>query len=151
MLDVSVRAGVLSLLDSLRRSGLAILMITHDLSTAARFADRIAVMYLGRIVEEGPAAEVVRRPHHPCTRALLSVVPRRDPRQRHEGQVLRGDTPDAVRIPTSCRVHRRCPVAIEACRTIEPPLELTAAGHSAACLLQPSIEPSERHTNGGTQ
>src|SRR5204862_235549 len=99
----SVRAGVLSLLDSLKRSGLAILMITHDLSTAARFADRIAVMYLGRIVEEGPAAEVVRSPQHPYTRALLSVVPRRDPRDRQRGQILKGETPDAVFIPTGCR------------------------------------------------
>jgi peptide/nickel transport system ATP-binding protein len=135
MLDVSVRAGVLTLLDSLKRAGLAILMITHDLSTAARFADRIAVMYLGRIVEEGPAAEVVRRPQHPYTKALLSVVPRRDPRERQRGQVLRGETPDAVRIPSGCRFHPRCPVAIEACRTDEPALEPTPAGHVAACLL----------------
>jgi peptide/nickel transport system ATP-binding protein len=135
MLDVSVRAGVLSLLESLKRSGLAILMITHDLSTAARFADRIAVMYLGRIVEEGPAAEVVRRPQHPYTRALLSVVPRRDPRERHSGQVLRGETPDAVHVPSGCRFHPRCPVAIDACRTADPTLEPTAAGHPAACLL----------------
>jgi oligopeptide/dipeptide ABC transporter ATP-binding protein len=135
MLDVSVRAGVLSLLDSLKRSGLAILMITHDLSTAARFADRIAVMYLGRIVEEGPAADVVRTPQHPYTKALLSVVPRRDPRERHRGQVLRGETPDAVHIPSGCRFHPRCPVAFETCRTVEPSLERTAAGHRAACLL----------------
>ncbi|MGZ4292112.1 MAG: ABC transporter ATP-binding protein [Gaiellaceae bacterium] len=135
MLDVSVRAGVLSLLDSLKRSGLAILMITHDLSTAARFADRIAVMYLGRIVEEGPAAAVVRTPQHPYTKALLSVVPRRDPRERQTGQVLRGETPDAVRIPSGCRFHPRCPLAFDACRVDEPPFEMTAAGHRAACLL----------------
>ena len=83
MLDVSVRAGILSLLDGLRKSGLGILMITHDLSTAAHFADRIAVMYLGRIVEEGPAREVVRNPQHPYTKALISVVPKRDPRDSH--------------------------------------------------------------------
>jgi oligopeptide/dipeptide ABC transporter ATP-binding protein len=135
MLDVSIRAGVLSLLDSLKRSGLAILMITHDLSTAARFADRIAVMYLGRIVEEGPAAQVVRQPQHPYTRALLSVVPRRDPRERHTGQVLRGETPDAVHIPSGCRFHPRCPLAFERCPVEEPALEPTPAGHRAACLL----------------
>jgi peptide/nickel transport system ATP-binding protein len=135
MLDVSVRAGVLAVLDSLKRSGLAILMITHDLSTAARFADRIAVMYLGRIVEEGPAAQVVRSPQHPYTRALLSVVPRRDPRDRHTGQVLRGETPDAVRIPAGCRFHPRCPLAFDACRVEEPVLAQTSAGHRAACLL----------------
>ncbi len=135
MLDVSVRAGVLTLLDRLKQSGLAILMITHDLSTAARFADRIAVMYLGRIVEEGPAASVVHDPRHPYTKALLSVVPRRDPRERHTGLVLRGETPDAVRIPSGCRFHPRCPVAIDACHRDEPLLEPTGgAGHRAACI-----------------
>jgi oligopeptide/dipeptide ABC transporter ATP-binding protein len=141
MLDVSVRAGVLTLLDRLKQSGLAILMITHDLSTAARFADRIAVMYLGRIVEQGPAATVVRDPQHPYTKALLSVVPRRDPRERHTGLVLRGETPDAVRIPTGCRFHPRCPVAIDRCSRDEPELLPLAADHDAACLL---LSPSDR-------
>jgi peptide/nickel transport system ATP-binding protein len=138
MLDVSVRAGILRLLDGLRRDGLGILMITHDLSTAARFADRIAVMYLGRIVEEGPAREIVRNGQHPYTRALLSVVPRRDPRERRSQQILRGETPDAVRIPVGCRFHPRCPLMIEDCKTIDPPLEPPAAariaGHRAACI-----------------
>jgi peptide/nickel transport system ATP-binding protein len=141
MLDVSVRAGVLTLLDRLKQSGLAILMITHDLSTAARFADRIAVMYLGRIVEHGPAAAVVRDPQHPYTKALLSVVPRRDPRERHTGLVLRGETPDAVRIPTGCRFHPRCPVAVDRCSQDEPKLLPTAPEHDAACLL---LTPSGR-------
>jgi oligopeptide/dipeptide ABC transporter ATP-binding protein len=138
MLDVSVRAGILRLLDGLREGGLGILMITHDLSTAARFSDRIAVMYLGRIVEEGPASEVVRNPQHPYTRALLSVVPKRDPRERMRPQILRGEPPDAVRIPSGCRFHPRCPLAIDACRAQDPPLERPAAtrnGHVAACLL----------------
>jgi oligopeptide/dipeptide ABC transporter ATP-binding protein len=138
MLDVSVRAGVLRLLDDLRRDGLAILMITHDLSTAARFADRIAVMYLGRIVEEGPAREIVENAQHPYTRALLSVVPRRDPRDRRTPQILRGETPDAVRIPSGCRFHPRCPMVIEDCKTIDPVLERPAAArepwHRAACI-----------------
>jgi oligopeptide/dipeptide ABC transporter ATP-binding protein len=137
MLDVSVRAGVLGLLDRLRQAGLGILMITHDLSTAARYADRIAVMYLGRIVEEGPAAEVVRDPQHPYTKALLSVVPRRDPRQRSRPQILTGEAPDAVRIPPGCRFHPRCPVAIADCRDIDPALEPAGSGtgHTAACIL----------------
>jgi oligopeptide/dipeptide ABC transporter ATP-binding protein len=137
MLDVSVRAGVLRLLDTLRRSGLGILMITHDLSTAARFADRIAVMYLGRIVEEGPAQAVVRDPQHPYTKALLSVVPRRDPRDRSRPQILTGEAPDAVRIPPGCRFHPRCPVAIDDCREIDPALEAhgDGRGHRAACIL----------------
>src|SRR5919198_576505 len=127
MLDVSVRAGILRLLDGLREGGLGILMITHDLSTAARFSDRIAVMYLGRIVEEGPASEVVRNAQHPYTRALLSVVPKRDPRERMRPQILRGEPPDAVRIPPGCRFHPRCPLAIDACRAQDPPLERPAA------------------------
>ncbi len=138
MLDVSVRAGVLNVLDGLRENGLAILMITHDLSTAARFAQRIAVMYLGRIVEEGTAATVVRNPQHPYTKALLSVVPRRDPRDRQQPQILQGETPDAVSIPSGCRFHPRCPVAVERCSTEDPELARPASaeeGHRAACLL----------------
>jgi oligopeptide/dipeptide ABC transporter ATP-binding protein len=137
MLDVSVRAGVLGLLDRLRQGGLGILMITHDLSTAARYADRIAVMYLGRIVEEGPAEAVVRDPQHPYTKALLSVVPRRDPRERSRPQILTGEAPDAVRIPAGCRFHPRCPSAIADCREIDPALEPhgDGAGHKAACIL----------------
>jgi oligopeptide/dipeptide ABC transporter ATP-binding protein len=138
MLDVSVRAGVLGLLDGLRREGLGVLMITHDLSTAARFADRIAVMYLGRIVEEGPAREIVDNAQHPYTRALLSVVPRRDPRDRRRPQILRGETPDAVHIPAGWRFHPRCPIAIEDCKRTDPKLERPAAGrtptHRAACI-----------------
>jgi oligopeptide/dipeptide ABC transporter ATP-binding protein len=136
MLDVSVRAGVLALLDRLRRDGLGVLMITHDLSTAAHFADRIAVMYLGRIVEEGPAASVVSDPQHPYTKALLSVVPRRDPRERTRPQILRGEAPDAVRIPAGCRFHPRCPIAIDDCRRIDPALEPAGGSdHMAACIL----------------
>jgi len=141
MLDVSVRAGVLNVLDGLRRDGLAILMITHDLSTAARFAQRIAVMYLGRIVEEGPAATVVRNPQHPYTKALLSVVPRRDPRDRQRPQILKGETPDAVAIPSGCRFHPRCPIAEERCSVEDPALmrpSSAEAGHRAACLLLPT-------------
>jgi len=138
MLDVSVRAGVLSLLDGLRREGLGILMITHDLSTAAHFADRIAVMYLGRIVEEGPARELVRNPQHPYTKALLSVVPKSDPRERSRPQILQGETPDPVNIPVGCRFHPRCPIAIADCKQIDPELRRPAGsqspGHLAACI-----------------
>jgi oligopeptide/dipeptide ABC transporter ATP-binding protein len=137
MLDVSVRAGVLRLLDKLRSEGLGILMITHDLSTAAHFADRIAVMYLGRIVEEGPAQEVVRNPQHPYTKALLSVVPKPDPRQRQRPQILTGETPDPVQVPVGCRFHPRCPAMIPECRTVDPELRRPAAAapdHEAACI-----------------
>jgi len=138
MLDVSVRAGILTLLDGLRESGLGIMMITHDLSTAAHFADRIAVMYLGRIVEEGPAQEVVHNPKHPYTKALLTVVPPRDPRERKEPQILKGETPDAARIPAGCRFHPRCPVATDACMDTDPQLRVpdgSGAEHRAACIL----------------
>jgi oligopeptide/dipeptide ABC transporter ATP-binding protein len=138
MLDVSVRAGVLRLLDGLRRSGnLSVLMITHDLSTAAHFADRIAVMYLGRIVEEGPAREVVRDPQHPYTKALLSVVPKRDPRERSELQILTGEPPNPVEPPSGCRFHPRCPVALDRCRSEDPALRDVpgADEHRAACVL----------------
>jgi oligopeptide/dipeptide ABC transporter ATP-binding protein len=143
MLDVSVRAGVLALLDRLRRDGqMGILMITHDLSTAAHFADRIAVMYLGRIIEQGPAREVVRHPRHPYTKALLSVVPARDPRVRSAPQLLAGEAPNPVDVPTGCRFHPRCPIAVERCSSEDPALRVTdkavdgpSPAHEVACLL----------------
>jgi peptide/nickel transport system ATP-binding protein len=138
MLDVSVRAGILNLLDELRRSGLGILMITHDLSTAARYADRIAVMYLGRVVEEGSAGDVIGDPRHPYTKALLSVVPKRDPRARSTPQILQGETPNAVHLPSGCRFHPRCPIAEDRCRDIDPEprrADGAAEGHVAACIL----------------
>ena len=138
MLDVSVRAGVLGLLDRLRRAGgLGVLMITHDLSTAAHFADRIAVMYLGRIVEVGPAREVIRNPKHPYTQALLSVVPKRDPRDRSTPQILQGEPPNPTDVPPGCRFHPRCPVAEDRCRTVDPQLTPIDGWpeHRAACVL----------------
>ncbi len=140
MLDVSVRAGLLSLLDGLRRDGnMGVLMITHDLSTAAHFADRIAVMYLGRIVEQGPAQDVIRAPQHPYTRALLSVVPRRDPRERSTAHVLEGETPNPIAIPAGCRFAPRCPLAEDRCRKVDPQLRQAVAadtpGHEVACIL----------------
>ena len=133
MLDVSVRAGILSLLDDLRRSGLGILMITHDLSTAAHFADRICVMYLGRIVEEGPAREVIANPQHPYTRALVSVVPQPDPERTTAPEILQGETPNPADVPSGCRFHPRCPLAEARCREVDP--ELRGDEHRAACLL----------------
>ena len=137
MLDVSVRAGILSLLDGLRKSGLGILMITHDLSTAAHYADRIAVMYLGRIVEEGPAQEVVSNPQHPYTQALISVVPKPDPRHRSKAQILTGETPNPVHVPSGCRFHPRCPKAFDRCKADDPVALIPCgpSGHTAACWL----------------
>jgi oligopeptide/dipeptide ABC transporter ATP-binding protein len=140
MLDVSIRAGILTLLDRLRRDrDMGVVMITHDLSTAAHFADRIAVMYLGRVVEEGPARRVIRDPRHPYTKALMSVVPKRDPRDSTEPQILRGETPNPIDVPSGCRFHPRCPVAEERCDRIDPQLhgvdETPGGGHRAACVL----------------
>jgi oligopeptide/dipeptide ABC transporter ATP-binding protein len=142
MLDVSVRAGILELLAGLRRTGLGILMITHDLSTAAHYADRIAVMYLGRIVEIGPARAVVRNPLHPYTRALISVVPSRDPLSAARPQILEGETPDPLHIPAGCRFHPRCPVVQEQCASIDPELRPGEnPEHQAACILVPNGSP----------
>jgi peptide/nickel transport system ATP-binding protein len=107
-LDASVRGEILALLLKLvRETGLSALVVTHDLGLAWNVADRVAVMYLGRIVEEAPAEELLTDPKHPYTRALLSVVPEA---QRMEQQILRGEAPDPTRIPSGCRFHPRCPV-----------------------------------------
>lgn len=136
MLDVSVRAGILGLLEELRKSGLGILMITHDLSTAAHYADRICVMYLGRVVEEGPAHEVIRNPQHPYTKALVSVVPQPDPDRATKPQILQGETPNPINIPGGCRFHPRCPIAEARCQSEDPQLHpVGGAGQQAACLL----------------
>jgi oligopeptide/dipeptide ABC transporter ATP-binding protein len=92
-------------------------------------------MYLGRIVEQGPAREVIRDPRHPYTKALLSVVPSRDPGRAGTPRILTGETPDPARVPSGCRFHPRCPVAEDRCAAIDPPVRQVTAGHSAACLL----------------
>jgi len=136
MLDVSIRAEILNLLSALaREQGIAVVMITHDLSTVAAYADRIAVMYLGRIVEHGPTREVLAHPRHPYAQALLSVVPVPDPTARRTPVILRGETPDPSRIPSGCRFHPRCPFAFDRCPVVDPPLFDVGPGHGAACLL----------------
>lgn len=136
MLDVSIRAEILNLLVELRqRRGISILFITHDLSTAAYFADRIAVMYLGRIVELGPAKEVLKDPRHPYTKALMSVIPVPNPRLRRERIILQGETPNPIEVPSGCRFHPRCPVAIDKCREVDPSLVQIGFQHEAACIL----------------
>jgi oligopeptide/dipeptide ABC transporter ATP-binding protein len=139
MLDVSMRADILNLLSKLAREhGIAVVMITHDLSTVAAYADRIAIMYLGRIVEYGPTREVLANPRHPYAQALLSVVPIPDPSVRRRPVILRGETPDPSRIPSGCRFHPRCPVAFDRCPLVDPPLFDVGPDHGAACLL---VEP----------
>ncbi len=136
MLDVSIRAEILNLLGELRDSrGISILFITHDLATAGYFADRVAVMYLGRIVEIGPIHEVVSAPVHPYTQALLSVIPVPNPRQRRQHIILQGDPPNPIDLPQGCRFQPRCPVAFDRCAQVEPALVTVGDGHAAACLL----------------
>ncbi len=135
MLDVSMRAEILNLLIDLRaKRRISILFITHDLSTVASFADRVAVMYLGRIVEIGAVTTVLQNPQHPYTQALLSVVPVANPRLRHERIILQGETPNPIDLPTGCRFHPRCPIAIEACQRIDPPFVEIGNAQRAACL-----------------
>ena len=126
MLDVSIRTELLRLMLELRRArGLTYLFITHDLSLAWVLADRIAVMYLGKIMEIGPAERVIRSPRNPYTQALVSVSPSPDPPAEGEGPtrtILVGETPDAAHIPTGCRFHPRCPLAFDRCKVEEPPL-----------------------------
>jgi oligopeptide/dipeptide ABC transporter ATP-binding protein len=136
MLDVSIRAEILNLLADLRdKRGISILFITHDLSTVGALADRVAVMYLGRIVEIGPTLTVLQHPQHPYTQALLSVVPVPNPRLRQKRIILRGETPDPVNLPSGCRFHPRCPLAINACRHTDPLLHSVGPQQEAACLL----------------
>jgi len=136
MLDVSIRAEILNLLRELQRQrGISILFITHDMGTVAYFADHLAVMYLGRIVESGETFQVLRNPRHPYTQALLSVVPVPNPRLRRQRMILQGETPNPVDIPAGCRFHPRCPLAAERCRQVDPAMTEVEAGHQAACLL----------------
>ena len=143
MLDVSVRAGVLELLDRLRREeGLGILMITHDLATAAHVADRVAVMYHGMLVELGPARTVIDTPQHPYTQALIAAVPRVH-REEARKRTLPGEPPDASRVPPGCRFHPRCPIAVERCREEVPallPAAVNAGTTLVACHLRGAAE-----------
>jgi oligopeptide/dipeptide ABC transporter ATP-binding protein len=138
MLDVSIRTELLRLMLDLRAArNLTYLFITHDLSIAWVIADRIAVMYLGKIMEIGPANEVISAPRHPYTAALVSVAPSPEPPapgERAKRTILVGETPDASAIPSGCRFRTRCPLVFEKC-VEEPPLIDVGDGHAAACWL----------------
>jgi oligopeptide/dipeptide ABC transporter ATP-binding protein len=137
MLDASVRAQILTvLLELQRRRELALIFITHDLSLAWSLCDRIAVMYLGRVVEQGVAVDVIERPQHPYTQALVTAIPVPAAGGGGRRELLSGELPDATDVPRGCRFHPRCPRRFEPCDQVDPPLfEAGGRGQLAACLL----------------
>ncbi len=136
-LDVSVQAQVLNILINLQREkGIAILFISHDLSVVERIADRVAVMYLGKIVDEAETGIVIGSPQHPYTRALISSVPAPDPGARRERIRLTGELPSPTEPIIGCPFASRCPEVQDICRRVAPPLEEKAGGHSVACHLR---------------
>jgi peptide/nickel transport system ATP-binding protein len=137
MADVSVRALILELMKDLKKDfNLTYLFITHDLATAKYLCDRIAIMYLGRIVEIGSKDMLFGAPHHPYSRALLEAVPVPDPDLRRTEEVVRGEIPSAIYRPPGCHFHPRCPYAMEVCKQQRPPLKEIAPGHFSACVLE---------------
>jgi oligopeptide/dipeptide ABC transporter ATP-binding protein len=140
-LDISVRAQILNLLEDLQEQrGLAYLFIAHDLSVVRHTCDRVAVMYLGVIVEQGPSEPLFANPLHPYTRALLASVPVPDPALRRERTLLEGDVPTAVEIPSGCRFRTRCPMAQEVCAREVPPLRQIKPGHFSACHFAETLD-----------
>jgi peptide/nickel transport system ATP-binding protein len=137
MADVSVRALILDLMLELKEEfDLTYLFVTHDLATAKYICDRIAVMYLGIIVEVGDTAEVFKNPAHPYTEALLSAVPIPDPKARRKHKIPRGEIPSAVSPPPGCRFHTRCPIAEDICREVVPEMTEVKRGHRVACHMR---------------
>jgi len=145
-LDVSIQAQVINLLDDLQDDlGLSYVFIAHGLSVVRHFSDQIAVMYLGKLVEVSPAAELYHKPIHPYTEALLSAMPIPDPRQNRarERRVIGGEPPNPIDPPPGCRFHTRCPRATEICKVVEPPLAEYAGGHLAACHHPLNVDQAE--------
>lgn len=133
-LDVSIQAQILNLLLELQREmNLAMIFIAHDLAVVKHVSDRIAVMYLGQIVETAKSEELYRRPRHPYTKALISAIPVADPTARHARITLKGDVPSPINPPSGCRFHTRCPLAIERCTREAPSIETVGEGHEVAC------------------
>jgi oligopeptide/dipeptide ABC transporter ATP-binding protein len=134
-LDVSIQAQVVNLLQDLKDDlGLTMLFIAHDLGVVEYISDKVIVMYLGRIMEIAPAKELYRNPVHPYTEALLSAVPIPDPTIKRERVILQGDIPSPINPPSGCVFRTRCPIAIEDCKHVVPPLEEVGPGHLKACI-----------------
>jgi oligopeptide/dipeptide ABC transporter ATP-binding protein len=136
-LDVSIRSQVINLLEDLQdKYGLTYLFISHDLSVVEHISDRVAVMYLGKILELADRDSLFDKPLHPYTEALLSAVPSVDPETRKDRIILEGDVPSPIQPPTGCRFHPRCWIREPICSDIEPPLKDMGAGHMAACHVR---------------
>jgi peptide/nickel transport system ATP-binding protein len=135
-LDVSVKAQIVNLLQDLQREfGLALLFISHDLAIVEHMTHRVAVMYLGKIVEMASRHQIFAAPRHPYTKALLSAVPVPDPTIHRTPMILKGDVPSPINPPSGCRFHTRCPFVFDRCRTEEPKLRQGTEGQWAACHL----------------